>query len=103
MYYQIHAGQAQNVMRENDDGEVKSIAILGGYIYPAGSDIRHDPTFEASSFMLSIVPNFGGAFVFALIIGTVSCGSSILVFAVLRNRVKRSKVEYQMPPEYRRP
>jgi len=103
MYYQIHAGQAQNVMRENDDGEVKSIAILGGYIYPAGSDICHDPTFEASSFMLSIVPNFGGAFVFALIIGTVACGSSILVFAVLRNRMKRSNVEYQMPPEYRRP
>ncbi|MDD1768040.1 MAG: hypothetical protein LUQ27_05700 [Methanomassiliicoccales archaeon] len=101
MYYQVHAGQARDFRGENDDGEVRSVAILGGYIYPAGSDIYHDPTFEASTFMLSMAPDFGGLFAFAIVIGTTACGSSVLAFVLLRSRSKKGKIQYRIPPEYR--
>jgi hypothetical protein len=52
--------------------------------------------------MLSIVPDFDGTFVFALVIGTVACGSSVLAFVVLRDRSKKGQIEYRIPPEYRR-
>ncbi len=55
-YYQIHAGQNATGRGENDDGFFKSLVVLGGYIYPAGNVIYHDPGFNAIALLLDINP-----------------------------------------------
>jgi hypothetical protein len=102
MYYQIYAGSASDFRGENDDGVVKTIVILGKYVYPAGSSIYHDPMFEASSFLFSIRPDNGGALFAALAIGLISCESSVLAMITLKNRRKKYHLQYNVPPEYRR-
>jgi hypothetical protein len=47
IYFQIHAGQNATGRGENDDGYFHALIILGGYIYPQGDVIFHDPTFTA--------------------------------------------------------
>lgn len=53
-YYQIHAGQDKSGRGENDDGHFKALIVLGGYIYPAGNVIYHDPGFSAKAILLNI-------------------------------------------------
>jgi len=104
MYYQIHAGCGDEMRGDNNDGNVKAIAILGGYIYPAGENIYHDPTFEASSLMLNIGFDFK-PLIFLLVIGAViACVVPVGAVLVLRRRTKRidQRFAYQMPPEYRK-
>ena len=104
MYYQIHAGSTEDMRGDNDDGNVKAIVILGGYIYPAGQNIYHDPMFQASSIMLSIDPGFQ-PLVLLLVIGAVgACISSIGAVTILRRRTKRldERFAFQEPPPYRK-
>jgi hypothetical protein len=104
MYYQVHAGSVEDARGDNDDGNVNAIAILGGYIYPAGENIYHDPTFEAGSLMLNIGMDFR-PLVFLLVVGAaIACVVPIWAVLVLRRRSKRmdERFAYQVPPEYRR-
>ena len=54
MKFQIHAGENIDWPGENDDGYVRGILFIGGYIYPAGHDIFHDPAFVANALFLPI-------------------------------------------------
>ena len=81
---------------------MKTIVILGGYVYPVGSSIYHNPMSEASSFLSSIRPDNGGALFAALAIGLVSCESSVLAMITLKNRRKKDPLQYNVPPEHRR-
>jgi hypothetical protein len=109
MYYQVHAGDSIDKVKDFErpkDAEVKGIAVIGGYIYPAGQDIVHDPTFEAGAFQLSIVGEINPAVVLLLLIGVcVVCGISLVTVVALRRRYRRKndKYQYQVPPTYRRP
>jgi hypothetical protein len=108
MYYQVHAGDSIQKIRDFQqpvDGEVRGIAVIGGYIYPAGEDIYHDPTFEAGTFQLSIIGDIDPAVVFLLLFGVaVVCGLSLVTVLVLRDRSRRRNENhrYQVPPGFQR-
>ncbi len=53
-YFQIHAGQNQTGRTKKDDGHFKALVLLGGYIYPAGNVIYHDPGFSATAILVNI-------------------------------------------------
>jgi hypothetical protein len=59
MYFQIHAGQNLNMEGENNDGFLHGILFLGGYVYPMGHDIFHDPSYTAHALFLDIGVNCG--------------------------------------------
>jgi hypothetical protein len=104
MYYQIHAGSAEDMRGDNDDGNVKAIAILGGYIYPAGENIYHDPTFEATSLMLDISMGFQPLIVLLIIGATIACVIPIGALMLMRRKTRRmdERFAYEVPPGYRR-
>ena len=52
MYYQVHAGQNQQNRTEKDDAHFFALVVMGGYIYPAGGVIFHDPTFTAAAIII---------------------------------------------------
>lgn len=108
MYYQIHAGSELESIEWADGtkGEVKGVAVIGGYIYPAGSDIYHDPTFAASTFMAPIIGDVNPAVVLLMVVGAVAvCGICAVSLLIIRQRGRRrsERFQYQVPPEYRRP
>lgn len=53
-FYQIHAGQNKTGRSKDDNGHFKALVLLGGYIYPAGSVIYHDPGFSATAILIDI-------------------------------------------------
>jgi len=55
-YYQIHAGQDKSGRGEDDNDHFKALVVLGGYIYPAGNVIYHDPGFNVVAILLDINP-----------------------------------------------
>ena len=52
MHYQIHAGDRGDFLPESNDGQVKLLVVLGGYIYPMGADVVHDPSFFGAAFQM---------------------------------------------------
>jgi len=104
MYYQIHAGSANDMRGENGNGNVKAIAILGGYIYPAGENLYHDPMFEASSIMLHIGPDFQPLTMLIIVGAMFACVIPVGAVMVMRRRTKRvdERLAYHLPPEYRK-
>ncbi len=98
MYYQIHAGtNGLRIVDENDD-KFRGIVLLGGYVYPAGSDIFHDPSYSVSAILVDLVPELNlGPFVF---MGLVSVATLVMVGVAvhLRRRSKRRR----MPPAFGR-
>lgn len=98
MYYQIHAGtNGLRVVDENDD-KFRGIVLLGGYVYPAGSDIFHDPSYSVSAILVDLLPELNlGPFVF---MGLVSVATLVMVGVAvhLRRRSKRRR----MPPAFGR-
>ena len=53
-YFQIHAGQNKTGRTKEDTGHFKALVLLGGYIYPAGNVIYHDPGFSATAILMDI-------------------------------------------------
>lgn len=82
---------------------VFAIAMIGLYIYPAGENIAHDPTFEAGSFQPKIVGEVNPVIVLLLLLSVgVVCGISLVTVLVLRNRSRnKGRFRYQAPPQYR--
>lgn len=74
--YQVHGGQRFNEEFENKDGYLRGFIIQGGYIYPAGNNIYHDPSLVAVALLfspvdwaLNLLPGYivAGQFALALI------------------------------------
>jgi hypothetical protein len=71
MYYQVHAGSGLNVPMPAHDVQVKAIIVLGGYIYPMGADVVHDPSFTSDVFQMSMDSGLQ-ALVFVLALGVAA-------------------------------
>ena len=52
MYYQVHAGHNQQNRTDKDDAHFFALVVMGGYIYPVGGEIFHDPTFTAVALII---------------------------------------------------
>jgi len=97
MFYQVHAGQNQQGRGENDDGFGYALIIIGGYIYPAGDEIFHDPTFSCgaliieglSTISLNILSTTGVCLQFA--VATVAIAVAISINVVRKRRRKKDK------------
>ncbi len=102
MVFQIHAGQRTDERGENDDGEVKAMFVLGGFIYPAGQTIFHDPALEMGAIALDIDPEMGGMIVLGIIGAIFVIGIVVVAVVVLRhNQKKKGNMRNQVPPPYR--
>jgi hypothetical protein len=102
MVFQIHAGQRTDERGENDDGEVKAMFVLGGFIYPAGQTIFHDPALEMGAIALEIDPELSGMIVLGLIGAIFVIGIVVVAVVVLRhNQKKKGNMRNQVPPPYR--
>lgn len=104
MVYQIHAGDATTarVTENKSDGFAKLWLILGGYIYPAGQNIMHDPVLSLSSVQLEI--GHGAAIVLVAIIGAiVICGVCVVGVLLLRwsSRKRNQNNGGMVPPPFR--
>jgi hypothetical protein len=97
MFYQVHAGQNQQGRGENDDGFGYALIIMGGYIYPAGNEIFHDPTFSCgaliieglSTISLNVLSTTGVCLQFA--VATVAIAVAITISIVRKRRRKKDK------------
>jgi hypothetical protein len=100
MYYQIHAGQNISGRGENDDGYGHALIILGGYIYPQGDVIFHDPTFTAVALAIpglsEIAFNLlsGGGICLQLVIALIAIVVSMVVLVKRKGREKTLKERY---------
>jgi len=98
MFYQVHAGQNQQGRSEKDKGHFHALVILGGYIYPCGEEIFHDPTFTCgaliieglSGITLNILSNTGVCFQFA--VAAVAVVIAISIHVVRKKRRKKDNV-----------
>jgi hypothetical protein len=84
---------------------VKLLVILGGYIYPMGANIMHDPSFIGEA--LQIDMNEGlKVLLFVLFVGAAVIVISMLAALVLirrQNKKGNEKFNHRSPPEYRQP
>ncbi len=107
MYYQIHAGSrldGDTLWAQSKEGEVKGLVAVGGYIYPAGSNIMHDPTFASSTFLAQINGKEAGIILLLLMMGAViACVSAVVVVSIFHRKSRRSEFRYDIPPQYRKP
>ncbi len=95
MFYQVHAGQNQQGRGEKDKGFYHALVIIGGYIYPAGDEIFHDPTFSCgaliidglSGITLNILSNTGVCLQFA--VAAVAVAVAITISVVRKRRRKK--------------
>jgi hypothetical protein len=105
--YQVHGGQSFNEEFENKDGYLRGFIIQGGYIYPAGNNIYHDPSLVAIALLfspvdwaLNLLPGYivGGQFALALIALVLIVGSNKV--KKRRERKKQAKLhdEHQYGP-----
>ncbi|UCF08758.1 MAG: hypothetical protein JSW28_03445, partial [Thermoplasmata archaeon] len=100
--YQVHGGQPFNEEFEKKDGYLRGFIIQGGYIYPAGSNIHHDPSLVATALLFNVVDYainllpgniVGGQFLLSLL----ALGIAGLV--VMINRRKGKSVYRAIPPK----
>lgn len=102
-YYQVHAGLALNVLSPGELGaRAMLVFILGGYIYPVGQSVVHDPSFFAQA--LQVDDNSLKALFVVLLIGiAVVCIATLAGLFMLRkaNRRGRDELRYRPPPGYR--
>jgi len=104
MTYQIHAGDASTakVTENKSDGFAKLWLILGGYIYPAGQNIIHDPVLSLGSVQLEI--GHGAAIVLVAIVGAiVICGVCVVGVLLIRwsSRKRNQNNGGMVPPPFR--
>lgn len=91
MYFQIHAGENINWPTDEENGYVNGIIFIGGYIYPMGHDIFHDPSYTAHALFLDIGVGFNLGHIFGIVgiyalvmVGAVTCAVVYLGIRRLR-------------------
>jgi hypothetical protein len=103
IYYQIHAGQNISGRGENDDGHFHALVIIGGYIYPQGEVIFHDPTFLASALNIPDLSKIsfnilsGGGICLQALIAMIAIVVSMVILVRRRERDKVLKARYEGP------
>jgi hypothetical protein len=106
MRYQVHVGDKANLLLGQDlnshDGHLKLLVVLGGYIYPMGSDVMHDPSVFAEA--LQISDDTLRTVVLVLLVGVVVVCLGLLIALLLIRRLNKrehDKFNYRSPPGYR--
>ncbi|HTY47895.1 MAG TPA: hypothetical protein VMB46_09570 [Methanomassiliicoccales archaeon] len=102
MYYQIQAG-GKDILKGENGGKVRALLILGGFIYPMGTNITHDPQFTGEAFQLNLNEGLKALF-FVLIVGVVfiaACMITALFLIRRQNRRTNEKFDYRPPPGFR--
>ena len=90
MVFQVHASEADFDQRvPGDDGAFHGAVLVGGYIYPAGTTIFHDPTFTASAVIVDLPAGLGAAVVTVLIIAAVSILSVFVTLGAVAYSLRR--------------
>ncbi len=101
IYFQIHAGQNISGRGENEDGYFHALVILGGYIYPQGDVIFHDPSFIASALVIPGLSKIsfnllsGSGICLQLIIAVIAIVVSLVILVRHRDREKLLKTRYE--------
>ncbi len=103
MTYQIHGGQKFNETTKEGDASIIGFIIQGGYIYPAGNRIYHDPSLIATALLMDMDPAFN------LLRGSIVCGQFLLALMavvivvalvlVQKRREKNPRGEGQYPQQ----
>ena len=109
IYFQIHAGQNMSGRGENDDGYFHALIIMGGYIYPQGDVIFHDPTFIAQALIIPGLSKIsfnllsGGGICIQLLVALIAIVVSLVILVRRREREKLLKARYGSPPKPEQP
>lgn len=98
MYYQIHAGTSGLRIANEKDDKFRGVVLVGGYIYPAGSDIFHDPSYSVQAILVDVRGEFSLAPLLFLGMASVAALSIIGVALHMRRRSKRQRI----PPAFGR-
>jgi len=99
--YQVHAGSRDMLPKDVKDGQVRSIVILGGYIYPVGESIMHDPTVAISGMEMDMVPSVPFVLAIIIAIAVAICLALVLVVAILLYSERKKRGRMQVPPPFR--
>ena len=98
MAFQIHAGDVDVMERgENDDGAFHGAVLVGGYIYPAGKDLFHDPVFSASAVIVDVRADLG---ILPMVIFAAAVASVVLLGAIGVAVTAVRRRERALPPSY---
>lgn len=102
-FYQVHAAKKVNQFAAGEDGgRAMLVFIVGGYIYPVGQNVVHDPSFFSEA--LQVDHNQVKTLFAVLAIGTiVVCFATLIGLLMLRkgNRKGKDKFGYRAPPQYK--
>ncbi len=99
--YQVHGGQPFGE-EDKDGNQITGFIIQGAYIYPAGSNIYHDPSLVAVALLFNVVDwainllparIVGAQFLIALLAVVI-----LTVLTVVKRRRVRGKSQIQSPP-----
>lgn len=98
MYFQIHAGTSGLRVMDTEADKFRGVGLLGGYVYPAGSDIFHDPSYSVSALLVDVQGHWNLAPFVTL--GLVATATLVLIGVAvhLRRRSRRQRI----PPTHGR-
>jgi hypothetical protein len=99
--YQVHAGSRQMLPDDVPDGDVNSLVILGGYIYPVGESVMHDPTVQVHALGVDMVPSIPVLVTVIIVIAVMICAVLVLIAAVILYVERKKRGRMQVPPPYR--
>ena len=99
--YQVHAGSRQMLPDDVPDGDVNSLVILGGYIYPVGQSVMHDPTVQVHALGVDMVPSIPVLVTVIIVIAVMICAVLVLIAAVILYVERKKRGRMQVPPPYR--
>ncbi len=98
MYFQIHAGTDGLRLTNEKTDKFRGVVLLGGYIYPAGSDIYHDPSYSVQAVLVDIRSEFNLAPFVLLGMASVATFALVGVAVHMRRKSKRRRI----PPAFGR-
>lgn len=98
MHYQIHAGTSGLRVTNEADDKFRGVFLVGGYVYPAGADIYHDPSYSVQAILVDLQPEWNFAPLVFLGLAVVSTVALAGVAVKLRRRRRARRV----PPAYGR-
>jgi hypothetical protein len=99
--YQVHAGSRNMLPNNVPDGQVRSIVLLGGYIYPVGESIMHDPTLDISGMEIDMIPSAPIIVTIIIAIAVAICIGLALLAGLILFSQRRKRGRMQVPPPYR--
>ncbi|MBN1110070.1 MAG: hypothetical protein JXA45_04840, partial [Methanomassiliicoccales archaeon] len=99
--YQVHAGSRHLLPDNVPNGHVRSIVLLGGYIYPVGESVMHDPTVDIGAITVEMSPTIPILVTIIIAIAVVICVGLVVVAGIILYTQRKNRGRMQVPPPYR--